>query len=85
MSNSKKPSFEEQMKRLQAIVSELENNEIELEKSVALYKEGVELAQACREQLKAARQEVSVLTEGIFSPFKELDNESGNDEDETQI
>ncbi len=82
MSDVKKTSFEEQMKRLQAIVAELENNDIELEKSVALYKEGVELARACREQLAAARQEVSVLTEGIFTPFKELDNEFGNHEEE---
>ncbi|MBQ4132594.1 MAG: exodeoxyribonuclease VII small subunit [Desulfovibrionaceae bacterium] len=82
MNAPRKPGFEEQMKRLQAIVSELENNDIELEKSLALYKEGVELARACRERLKTARQEVSLLAEGIFTPFKESDNEFGNDEEE---
>ena len=86
MSAKKKISFEDQLKRLQVIVSELESSDIALEKSVALYKEGVELARACREQLKAARQEISILSEGIFAPFKELpketEDEFGNDEDE---
>ena len=78
----KKISFEDQLKRLQIIVAELESGDVPLEKSVALYKEGVELAQACREQLKAAKQEVSVLAEGIFTPFKETQDGFGNDEDE---
>ena len=84
MSAKKKASFEDQLKRLQAIVSELEKTDIALEKSVALYKEGVELAKSCREQLKAARQEVTVLSEGFFTPFKELESEDefGNNEDQ---
>lgn len=65
-------------------MSELERTDIALEKSVALYKEGVELAKSCREQLKAARQEVTVLSEGFFTPFKELESEDefGNNEDQ---
>lgn len=77
----KKISFEDQLKRLQKIVGELESGSISLEKSVELYKEGVELAKSCREQLKAAKQEVTVLSDGIFMPFKELDDEFGNDEE----
>lgn len=76
----KKETFENQLKRLQAIVAELENSDVPLEKSVALYKEGVELAKACREQLKAAKQEVSILSEGLFVPFKESEDELGDNE-----
>lgn len=78
--SKKKETFENQLKRLQAIVAELENSDVPLEKSVALYKEGVELAKACREQLKAAKQEVSILSEGLFAPFKESDDELGDNE-----
>ena len=78
----KKLSFEDQLKRLQIIVAELESADVPLEKSVALYKEGVELARACREQLKAAKQEVTVLSEGLFTPFKETEDGFENDENE---
>ena len=76
----KKETFDNQLKRLQVIVTELENSDVPLEKSVALYKEGVELAKACREQLKAAKQEVSILSEGLFVPFKENEDELGDNE-----
>ena len=78
----KKLSFEDQLKRLQEIVTELESDDVPLEKSVALYKEGVELAHTCREQLKAAKQEVTVLSQGFFTPFKET--EDGFEDDENK-
>lgn len=78
----KKLSFEDQLKRLQVIVAELESGNVPLEKSVALYKEGVELAHACREQLKEAKQEVTILSEGFFTSFKET--EDGFEDDENK-
>ncbi len=61
--------FEEQLKRLQAVVDELERGDVPLEASVALYKEGIELARACREQLELARSEVTILADGAVQPF----------------
>ena len=48
----KEPTFEERLARLQAIVTTLETGDSPLEESVALYKEGLAHAAACREQLE---------------------------------
>ena len=48
----KEPAFEERLARLQAIVAALESGSTPLAESVALYKEGLAHAAACRKQLK---------------------------------
>lgn len=65
----KKQTFEEQLKRLQTIVEELERGDVPLEKSVALYKEGLVLSRACRGQLEQARNEITLLADGEEQPF----------------
>lgn len=65
----KKKNFEKSLKRLEEITEQMDKNEISLEKSVNLYKEGVQEAMACAEILKDVEQEVSVLqknAEGVF-------------------
>ncbi len=65
----KKISFEDSIKRLEEIVSLMENNETPLEKSVELYKEGVEISLYCADVIKNAQEQISVLqktSEGIF-------------------
>ena len=70
MSAKKIPTFEERLKRLQEVVTALEEGELDLETSVKLYKEGLELSRSCREQLEKARNEVRILTEeGKEQPF----------------
>lgn len=77
MAVRKKADFEKQMARLQEIVVALEGshngsaNSLSLEKSVALYKEGVQLARESRAQLDAARHEVRLVTEEGLKPFAE--------------
>lgn len=72
MSAKKVPTFEERLRRLQDVVTALEGGDLELEASVKLYKEGLELSRACREQLEKARNEVRILTEaGTEEPFDE--------------
>ncbi|MDR2076365.1 MAG: exodeoxyribonuclease VII small subunit [Desulfovibrio sp.] len=46
------------MGRLAAIVRELEEEDLSLERNVALYKEGKILVQSCRTLLEEARNEV---------------------------
>ncbi|MBR3881258.1 MAG: exodeoxyribonuclease VII small subunit [Mailhella sp.] len=65
----KEPSFEERLARLQQIVSALESGTAPLEESVALYKEGLTLATACREQLERARHDIRICSEGALAPF----------------
>ena len=43
-------NFEEQMKRLEEIVSELEKGELNLDESVSKFEEGMKIAKQCREK-----------------------------------
>jgi exodeoxyribonuclease VII small subunit len=55
------PAFEECLKRLEQIVEELEKGDIPLEKSLALFEEGMKLSQSCRSELEAAEGKVEIL------------------------
>jgi exodeoxyribonuclease VII small subunit len=58
------------MQRLQEIVQELERADLPLERNVALYKEGRELARSCKELLERARHEIRLSgEEGEETPF----------------
>ncbi len=61
--------FERRLERLQAIVESMEKGALDLEQGVALYKEGLDLARSCREQLDKARNEITVYSQGAFEPF----------------
>lgn len=57
----KAQTFEEALARLEAVVKELENGKIPLDKALELFGEGVSLAQFCHRQLEEAEQKISVL------------------------
>ena len=61
MPKSKEPKFEENLKRLESIVDQLENKEAPLDQSLALFEEGVRLARACQQTLEQAKKKVEVL------------------------
>ncbi|NLK38348.1 MAG: exodeoxyribonuclease VII small subunit [Epulopiscium sp.] len=70
----KKLKFEEALQRMEEIVEILENEEVPLEDSIALYKEGLSLSAICQEILAVAEGEIVQLQKeagGIFSevPF----------------
>jgi exodeoxyribonuclease VII small subunit len=54
-------SFEDAMKRLDAIVAELEEDKLPLDQMLARYEEGVTLARFCGEKLEAAEQKVRLI------------------------
>ena len=54
MAENKSATFEQSLARLQAIVTELEGDNLELERAVALYKEGRDLVGQCEGMLKSA-------------------------------
>ncbi len=57
----KKKTYEEALKRIDEITDLLESEEVSLEQSIELYKEGAELLAFCGEKLKAAEQQVMLL------------------------
>ena len=54
-------NFEESMKDLELIVDKLEKGEQNLEKSLQLFEEGVEISKKLNDQLKNAEKKVSEL------------------------
>jgi len=54
-------SFENKMKRLEEIVTQIEKSEVELEDSIKLFEEGVELSKDCQSLLDTAEKKVKAL------------------------
>ena len=57
----KKLSFEEALKRLEEIVTQLESGEIPLEESIKVFEEGEQLVKFCLNTLDEAEQKVKKL------------------------
>jgi exodeoxyribonuclease VII small subunit len=74
----KKKSFEEQISRLEEIVSQLEHGDVQLSDSLALFEEGTKLVTSCSGMLDEAEQKVVKLMKGadgtpVELPFDEED------------
>lgn len=54
-------NFEESLKQLEAIVSQMERGDVSLEESLKLFEEGTNLAEQCKQQLAEAESKVEVL------------------------
>ncbi|HIT86466.1 MAG TPA: exodeoxyribonuclease VII small subunit [Candidatus Coprocola pullicola] len=67
----KKLTFEQAVEKLEEIVETLETEEVSLEKSIALYKEGMALATFCKEKLTVAEGEVMLLQKDIEGKMEE--------------
>ena len=59
-----KKTFEENMARLEAIVTMLEKGDATLGDSMALFEEGTKLVNQCRKELDSAEQKVVKLMKG---------------------
>jgi len=55
------PTFEDLLARLETIVRSLESEELDLERSIAAFEEGVEIARQCHRRLDEAERRVEVL------------------------
>ncbi len=78
---SDKPEpFEKNLERLDAIVHELEDTDVSLDKALLLYEEGMKLSECCQKQLEEAEGRVEILmkkTGGkiVAEPFEVEDAE----------
>ena len=58
-----KIDFEKELKRLEEIASKMEDKNISLDESIALYEEGVKITKKLEEALKEAREKVEAVIE----------------------
>lgn len=59
---SRKPSFEEALEQLEAIIERIESGEVGIEESIGQYEQGAKLIQHCRSILDRAEKKISELT-----------------------
>ncbi len=83
------PSFEAALERLEAIVDQLEQGDLELEAALAAFEEGVRLSKQCASQLDAAERRIEVLSEEggewVARPFESAGEEADDDELEEDV
>ncbi len=72
-SKKEEKSFESALARLNEIVSALEGGTAPLDKSLALYEEGISLVRFCSEKLDAAEAQIKVLTRAENGDIVERD------------
>ena len=78
--SGKSDSFEKNLERLDAIVHQLEDAELPLEKALQLYEEGMKLSEVCHQQLQQAEGRVQILMKKaggkvVAEPFESEETE----------
>ncbi|MFD2170897.1 exodeoxyribonuclease VII small subunit [Tumebacillus lipolyticus] len=56
-------TFEQALERLETIVSAMEAGDLPLEKAIAEFQAGMQLARICREKLDQAEQKIEMLVQ----------------------
>ncbi len=78
---AKPDSFEKNIERLDAIVRQLEDADLPLEKALQIYEEGMKLSEVCQKQLQEAEGRIQVLMKRaggkiVAEPFEPEENET---------
>ena len=73
--------FEKNLERLDAIVRELEDADLSLDKALQLYEEGMKLSEFCHKQLEEAEGRIEILSKKaggkvVAEPFAPEDTEA---------
>jgi|TARA_B110000263_G_scaffold68971_1_gene59952 exodeoxyribonuclease VII small subunit len=63
MAEKKTDNFEDALKELEKIVTQLESDELSLEQSLKSFEKGIKLTRQCQKQLKDAELKVQKLIE----------------------
>ncbi len=69
----KKMKFEEALRGLEGIVDKLETGELDLEESIKLYEEGIDLSVYCQKQLAQAEGKIQRLIKKLDGDIQVMD------------
>ena len=70
-----KLSFELALKKLEESVEQLESGELELEESIKVFEQGIELSLFCRKELNQAEGKIQRLVKNLGGEFELQDFE----------
>ena len=78
----KNTSFEASLKRLETIVDEMENSQLDIDKAMKLFEEGISLVNQCSSKLDETKKKIEILVEknGKLEKEKFVKKEGGNEE-----
>ncbi len=78
----KNMTFENSLKRLEDIVSEMENSQLDIDKAMKLFEEGVSLVNQCSAKLDETKKKIEILVEKNGKKEKEkFVEKEGTDEE----
>ena len=63
MKEENKKCFEDEMLKLESIVTELENGDLSLDDSVKKFEEGISISKDCNKMLESAEKKITILLE----------------------
>lgn len=79
----KKHTFEDSLKRLEKIIDEMENSQLDIDKAMKLFEEGISLVKECSSKLNETKKRIEILVEKNGKIEKENFTEiNGNNEKE---
>jgi len=73
--------FEDALKKLEKIVSDLESGDVSLDESLAKYESGVKLVRICQKKLEEAKKKVEILIKTKDGKIKKEDFKTSDDEE----
>ena len=78
----KNTNFESSLKRLEDIVNEMENSQLDIDKAMKLFEEGVSLVNQCSSKLDETKKKIEILVEknGKLEKEKFVKKEGKNEE-----
>lgn len=65
----KRINYEESLKRLENVISQLEEGELSLEQSIELFTEGIGLVKTCNKYLEQAEEKIKILVGDKLEDF----------------
>ena len=76
------PWFEDDLKKLEAVVEQLERGDLTLDESVKLFEQGMKLSNACKAELDKAEGRIQVLVHGKKGSMQVAEMEAEQEEQE---
>ncbi|MDD3839191.1 MAG: exodeoxyribonuclease VII small subunit [Clostridia bacterium] len=80
MCDKKQPKFEECLKKLENIVTKLENNDLPLDQALKNFEEGIRLTRICNKMLDDAERRINILIDKEDGTSDELAFEAVKEE-----
>ena len=79
----KKNTFETALKRLEVIVDEMENSQLDIDKAMKLFEEGISLVNQCSQKLDETKKKIEILVEknGKIEKENYVEREENNEKE----